>query len=238
MQLLLLAAAMTGDLSWKVAWSALPDVLTTQSGHALIMSLLFVPFLLAFSLFPAGLKSSTGVCIGIALVLGLTVYRSAFGHAASDGTFTLREFIQFLHLCSIVTWGGGVLIAGLVVVPDLILVSKPEELLQFGKRLSGTVTIALLVVIVSGVYNAWRGLGGSVSPLPHTPWGRMLIAKLCLVLMVFFHGGRVRLLLNEDKNRRSNRIALITRWLGVEALLMIVVLIVSAWLANLAPADM
>jgi putative copper resistance protein D len=238
MQLLLLAAAMTGDMSWTTAWNALPDVVTTQSGHALSMSFLFVPFLVAFSLIPPAFKNKTGIWIGIALLVGLTIYRAAFGHAASDGNLTLREFVQFLHLCSIATWAGGVLIAGLVIVPQLKLAGKPEPVVQFGRRLSRTVTVALVVVFLSGVYNAWRGLGGSLSPLPHTPWGQMLIAKLCVVLMVFFHGARVRLLLDEDRSCRSERTALIHRWLRVEALLMIVVLIVSAWLANLPPADM
>jgi hypothetical protein len=47
LQVLLLAASMTGDLSWRMAWSALPDVLTTYSGHTLVMSFCFVPCLLA-----------------------------------------------------------------------------------------------------------------------------------------------------------------------------------------------
>ena len=37
LQLLLLAAAMTGDLSWTMAWSALSDVVTKHSGHTLII---------------------------------------------------------------------------------------------------------------------------------------------------------------------------------------------------------
>ena len=36
LQVLLLAASMTGDLSWRLAWSALPDVVTTHSGHRLL----------------------------------------------------------------------------------------------------------------------------------------------------------------------------------------------------------
>jgi transposase len=51
-----------------------------------------------------------------------------------------------------------------------------------------------------GVYNGWKGLGGSLAPLPHTAWGRMLIVKVCIVLLTFFHAGRVRLLLRKKRN--------------------------------------
>jgi hypothetical protein len=90
LQLLLLAAAMIGDLSWTKAWSALPDVATTHSGHTLIASFCFVPLSLLLTFIPSALGSRTGIGIGLALVLGVTVYRTPFGHAASDGDFTLR----------------------------------------------------------------------------------------------------------------------------------------------------
>src|ERR1700758_1122958 len=147
LQLLLLAAAMVGYPSWSAAWAAVPDVVTTHAGHALVMSFCCVPFLLAFSFIPSALRRNIGISAGIALVLGLTVYRTTFGHSASDGDFTLREFVQLLHLSSIGIWGGGVVIAGLVVVPQLVVTEKPEEVVQFGRRLSRTVTIALIFVV-------------------------------------------------------------------------------------------
>ena len=238
LQIVLLAASMTGDSSWKLAWSALPDVLTTHAGLTLAMGFCFVPFLLVFSLFPFAFRSKAGIWIGIALVLGITVCRAGFGHAASDGNFTLRELVQFLHLCSIAVWGGGVLIAGLAVAPQLAEAAAPEEVVQFGRGLSRTVTIALVIVLLSGFYNAWRGLGGAVSPLPHTAWGRMLMVKVCIVLLALLHGGRVRLLLQHNRSSKPGLVVLIQRWLRVEAFLMVFVLVVSAWLANLAPADM
>ncbi len=237
-QLLLLAASMTDDLSWKLAWTSLPDVVATHAGHALAVSFCFVPFLLVSSITSFAFRRRLGTWTAIAPVLGITVYRATLGHAASDGDFTLRELVQFLHLSSIATWGGGVAIAGLVAIPQLAATAKSEEVIQFGRRLSNTITIALIVVVSSGIYNAWKGLGGSLAPLPHTAWGRVLIVKVCIVLLTFFHGGRVRLLLQTKRNQLPGRIASIRRWLRAEALLMICVLIVSAWLANLPPADM
>lgn len=237
-QLILLAASMTGDLSWKLAWSSLSDVLTTHAGHAVTMSFCFVPFLVALSLLPAIFRRSAGPWTGIALILGITAYRATLGHAASDGDFTFRELVQFLHLSSIAVWAGGVAIAGLVVVPRLAGGPHPEEIIPFGRRLSRTVTIAVVFVVLSGIYNAWRGLGSSLALLPRTAWGRVLMVKVIIVLLALSCGSRVRIWVWEKRGSGPGRTALIQGWLRIEALLMISVLILSAWLANLPPADM
>ena len=147
-QFLLLSASMTGDTSWTEAWHALPDVTTTHSGHALVLSFCFVPCFLAFSLFPSALDKTKGILTGIGLAAGLFASRALFGHAASDGDFALREGMQFLHLISIAVWGGGVLVAGLIVVPRLVSTSRSDDIPQFGRRLSRAVTFALVIVIL------------------------------------------------------------------------------------------
>jgi putative copper resistance protein D len=139
------------------------DVAATHAGRATTMGLFFVPCLLLFSLLPTALKGTKSVFIGVALETGFIVCRAFHGDAASDGDFTLREGIQFLHLSAIATWGGGVLVAGLITVPHLVFVAEEAAIVRFGRRLSGTVTIALTVAIVTGVYNSWKGLGGSLS---------------------------------------------------------------------------
>jgi len=238
LQFVLLSASMTGDSSWTDAWHAMPDVATTHSGRALILTFCFVPFLPVFSFFSSALEKAKGIVTGMALVAGLFACRALSGHAASDGDFTLREGMQFLHLASIAAWGGGILIAGLIVVPHLASNIGSVDIIQFGKRLSQTVTIALVAVVLSGIYNAWKGLGGSLSPLPHSEWGRMLLVKLFFVLLAFGHGLRVRLLLGTRTRWTSNHSRTMRQWMRAEALCMVLIFIFSAWLANLPPADM
>ena len=238
LQLLLLSASMTGDESWKLAWNALPDVATTHAGRAEMTGLCPAPFLVAFSLFPSALRRTRWVVAGSTLVLILLASRAFCGHAASDGDFTLREGTQFLHLSSIAVWGGGILVAGFITVPHLTSVTEQDEVVRFGKRLSQTVTIALIAVILSGLYNAWKGLGGSPSHIADSPWGRMLMLKVSFVLLALGHGARVRLLLGRKDSGTTGRASLIRRWIRAEAILMLVVFTCSGWLANLPPADM
>jgi copper resistance protein D len=237
LQLLLLSASMTGDDSWRAAWISLPDVAATHSGRALIVGFCFVAALVIFCLFRSALTNARWVSAGIAIVLGVLASRSFYGHAASDGDFTFREGVQFLHLTSISAWGGGIVVAGLVTLPHATNVAEPDEVIRFGRRLSRTVTVALCVVILSGLYNSWKGLGGSLSHVTDSSWGRMLVLKVSFVLLALCHGVRVRFLLNKEP-KRSNLSTLIRRWIRIEAVLMLIVFICSAWLANLPPADM
>jgi putative copper resistance protein D len=238
LQFLLLSASMTGDSSWADAWHAVPDVAATHSGRALILGFCFVPCLAVFSFFPACLEKTRSVVIGIGFLIGLIACRALCGHAASDGDFTFREGVQFLHLSSIAIWGGGILVAGLITVPHLASAAELDDMAQFGKRLSQTVTVALAIVILSGIYNSWKGLGGSLSPLPHSDWGRMLLLKLSFVLLALGHGKRVRLLLKNQRSWTASRSVIMRRWVRTEAVLMLAVFVCSAWLANLPPADM
>jgi copper resistance protein D len=238
LQFLLLSASMIGDTSWRDAWGAALDVGATHSGRAVIMGFCFVPCLLLFSFLPTSLKRTKSVLIGIALEVGFIACRALHGHAASNGDFTLREGIQFLHLSAIATWGGGILIAGLITIPYLASIAELGDIVQFGKRLSETVTIALAVVILSGIYNSWEGLGGSLSPLPNSAWGRMLLLKLSFVLLALGHGVRVRFLLRTQDPWTQSRTSIMRKWVHAEALFILVVLACSAWLANLPPADM
>jgi putative copper resistance protein D len=237
LQFALLSASMIGDTSWADAWHAIPDVADTHSGRVMMASVCLVPFLLAFTFFSNSLKKRRNILIGLALFLALIACRAPIGHSASDGDFTLREGIPFLHLSSIATWGGGILVAGLITIPQLAPV-EPDSLEQFGRNLSRTVTIALSIVILSGIYNSWKELGGSLSPLPHSVWGRMLLLKLSFVLIALGHGVRVRVLLRKHQPWTQSRTTIMKRWVRVEAFFMLLILVCSAWLANLPPAHM
>jgi copper resistance protein D len=238
LQYLLLSASMTGDTSWTDAWGAVPDVAATHAGRATIMGFCFVPCLLLFSLLPSALKRTKSIFIGIALEVGFIACRALHGHAASDGDFTLREGIQFLHLSATAAWGGGIPVAGLITVPHMASLAEEDGMEKFARRLSGTVTIALAVVILTGIYNSWKGLGGSLSPLLTSAWGRMLLLKMSFVLLALGHGVRVRLLLRTGHPWTPNRTVIMRQWIRAEALFMVLVLACSAWLANLPPADM
>jgi putative copper export protein len=233
LQIFLLAVSMTGADSWQLAWSSLPDVVSAHAGHALAISLCIIPLLCLSVLLSSRRIWLTWV--QFILLLAITIFRSSYGHAASEGDFTLRECLQLLHLTSIGVWAGGVVIAGFLIVPNLTRRNQHEQLIHFTARLSSTVTVALVVVVVSGLYNSWQGLGHSLTSLTHSAWGVMLLVKTAVVVVTFAHGVRCRMLLQPGFSTCRSRS--MQRWMRSEALLMLLVLILSAWLANLPPAD-
>lgn len=238
LQFLFLSASMTGDSSWTDAWRWLPYVAATHAGRTMVLSFCLVPCFLLFSFFRASLEKMRNVIIGLGIDAGFIASRALWGHAAADGDFTLREGMQFLHLSSIGIWCGGVLVAGLVTLPMLASRDEENEVEQFGRRLSRTVTLAFAIVVLSGVYNSWKGLGGSVRLLSHSSWGRMLLLKLSFVLIALGHGTRVRFLLKARDRWTHNQTTSMQRWVCAEGLFMLLVLIFSGWLANMPPADM
>lgn len=237
-QFLLLSASMTGDGSWIDAWHWLPYVAATHSGRSMVLSLCFVPCFLLFSFFRSSLERMRNILIGLGIDAGFIASRALWGHAAADGDFTLREAMQFLHLSSIAIWCGGILVAGLATLPMLASREEENEVEQFGRRLSLTVTFAFAIVVLSGLYNSWKGLGGSLRLLSHSAWGCMLLLKLSFVLIALGHGTRVRFLLKARDGWSHNHTTIMQRWVRAEALFMLLILISSGWLANMPPAGM
>jgi putative copper resistance protein D len=112
----------------------------------------------------------------------LAFSRSASGHAADAGDFTLKEWVDWTHLMAASVWVGSVLVVLLAVFPELarLEASDSKFIAQFANRFSRSSGIALGVVILAGTYNAWLRLG-SFSALLDTPYGRMLDVKLLFV---------------------------------------------------------
>jgi putative copper resistance protein D len=112
----------------------------------------------------------------------LAFSRSASGHAADAGDFTLKEWVDWTHLMAASVWVGSVLVVLLAVFPELarLEASDSKFIAQFANRFSRSSGIALGVVILAGTYNAWLRLG-SFSALLDTLYGRVLDVKLLFV---------------------------------------------------------
>jgi putative copper resistance protein D len=95
----------------------------------------------------------------------------------------------------------------------------------------------MLAVLLTGIYNADRGLGGSPVPLIHSEWGLILDAKLALVGAAIVLGGINRMVYlprirwGESYTATASFITI----LKAEAVVMTGVLSVAAFLAHAVP---
>lgn len=126
---------------------------------------------------------------GLAMLAALIVAagKSAIGHAADAGAFSFAEGVQTLHLLATAVWGG-IVIAGAFVLPALDTSMARACLIRIVARMSRMAAIAVAFVIVTGVFNGWRGIGGSPAVLGASTWGHALIVKIALVAMALAFG--------------------------------------------------
>jgi len=200
----------------------------------------------------------------LALLL-LIAYRSASGHAADMGDWSLLQFADGFHQACAMIWGGCLL----AIIPALWLVRRkkimaPADLyVDFALRLSRLAALGLVGVLVTGFYMAWHQLG-QLSLLLTTRYGQILSIKLGLVALMAFLGASnrfwyiPRLLLSQGLTQvgliwrtlppallqvlhRSIQTTPERAWRGLlrttswEAALMVVVLIIVSLLINTMP---
>ena len=215
------------------------SVLTgTHAGRVLLSECLLAILLAAWLTFRYAQSACLGTWNSLGLLFLMAATRAATGHPAAEGDFTLPEFAQLVHLVSISTWAGCVIAAGLVVLPALVRDRPIESMTRFLRKLSRAVAFALLLVVLSGIYNSCRGLGGTVTPLLGTQWGRLLDLKLALVSIAAALGLLNRRMVHSSRDLSVNNVARLMMMMRAEAILMLLILAVSAFLANSPPTNL
>lgn len=121
--------------------------------------------------------------LGGLLGAGLLVTPGLAGHAGSGDLVPLGVAADLLHLAAISVWLGGLAVLVTCVLPR----PEPAELRQVVPRFSELAFEAVVVVVISGLFQAWRQVGG-LSALTATPYGRLLLAKAAVVAVLIGFG--------------------------------------------------
>ena len=235
---LLLAATMTGSSDLSVIRPQFTEVMaSTHAGCMLLCNGAVGLVLLALLLSRRVYKSRVGGSLLIIVLAVLAATRAASGHAAADGDFTLAECVQFIHLISFATWSGSLIATAFFDLPSMDRAGQFDAMMECAQRLSKVATPALLLVVLTGVYNSYRGLGASLTPLAHTQWGILLDSKAVLVGLAVSMGAYNRTLVRTSPSLHSPQTSRLTLVLRAEATIMLLILVVSAFLANSPPAN-
>lgn len=231
-----LAASMSGAASFRQNLALVPSIVSsTHPGLLWNVQMGAVLVFLASSAAIARHRSRAMHFIGVVCLCVIAFVKAASGHAADNGDFTRQEMFQWVHILSTAAWAGGVTVSGLVVLPVLVRTALSDTLWQYLQTLSKVATYAVLAVFVSGIYTADRELNGMFAGLFTSTWGKILIGKVVLVLFALVLGAANRFLcLRGDES--AHNITLSGRLLRVEAIAILVVLCLSGWLGNTAPA--
>ncbi|MFB6555066.1 copper resistance CopC/CopD family protein [Streptomyces sp. NPDC056405] len=114
-------------------------------------------------------RAPLAAAVGAVPAVGLALTWAAAEHASAGIQVPVAVTSSVLHLLATAVWLGGLvaLLATLRSSPDAATVA----------RFSRTAFASVTVLVVTGVYQSWRGLG-SWPALTETTYGRLLLAKL------------------------------------------------------------
>jgi copper transport protein len=232
-------------------WS---DVLRTRSGRAWgLRALLFggAGVLLLATL--DQLRARWWQLVGIFSGLGLLALVAAGGHGTTGRWAGLGFVATVVHLGAMAIWLGGLA----VLLVGVLREADPGRALERVRRFSPIAFGAVAVIIASGVVQAYRQVG-SLSALRETDYGRLLLIKTAVVVVLVAVAWWSRRLLNRaplppaparaagaavlddpvtapDGTVRSVRRRL-RLTIGAEVLLAAVVLVVTSVLVASSPA--
>ena len=230
LQLWLTVATMTGSIEPSTMREAFTDVLAgTHAGIMVGCSVVAAVLGLACSVTVRG-KDWTRSAIAV-LVL-LAALRSASGHSAVDGFFSATEFVQFLHLASTAVWSGGIIVSSMFVFKHGKQVGDAVEISVYMRTLSRVATVCVAIVLLTGVYNSYRSVGRSFTLPDHSQWGGFLIAKVLLVCLALGMGAYSRSIVHAPIEMSAASLSRLAMALRLEAAAMVLILAVSALLAN------
>ncbi|MDA0162372.1 copper resistance protein CopC [Solirubrobacter ginsenosidimutans] len=206
--------------------SLLSFSVSTHFGQALIARILLAlafTWLIERALRPGGAVNRLGLA---ACVVGLVLTWTLTDHSRTGVQVWLGIPAASAHLLAMSLWLGG-----LALLLFCVLV-REVSLLPVVPRFSRMALLCFGVLGVTGVYLSWRQ-SGELAALPATEFGRLLLIKSGIVLVIIGLAALSRRAVQrggEDLGRR------LRRTVAVEAVLGVVVLGVTATLVNAAPA--
>jgi copper transport protein len=178
-------------------------VVNTRSGRA------WEARLLVFAVVGTGLlltvrRAQTATWRLVAVVAGaaLLVAYAESGHGGLGRAAPVGLLATLVHLGAISVWIGGLVLLGLAVLP----VGPAVDAVAITRRFSPVAFWSVVAVVASGLVQTWRQVG-TLDALTSTPFGRVLVVKTAVVLVLIAVAARSRILLQARLFARPARTA-------------------------------
>jgi putative copper resistance protein D len=224
-----------GDLATIVA--AVPSVLTHKHFGTIWIGRFAALAAMAIVCSLSSGAATRVVMFVLAAGLGLTT--SLTGHAADSGDVSVVVLVDYAHVLGATAWMGGLFAFALVMMRSAPA-WPPTLPAMVARRFSALAGFCLLVVILSGIYNAWTEVRVWAA-LWRTTYGQVLLVKLAFVLVVAGVGGVSRFfvlpMFGATPRAGLDRVRTrLVRFVMMEATVGLVILACTALLTELTPA--
>lgn len=181
---------------------------------------------------------ATGRASDMAVILLLAVFssiRASMGHAGEEGFWSIAQSLATIHFFAIGLWTGAVIVSGWFVLHEMrarqFVAGAADTYLTL---MSQTAMLAVVAIVVTGIYSAWYRVGSS-EHLVHTTYGITLLVKVATVLLAIALGGYNKFVGLPAASRSSRGITLVRVVLQAETLLLLGALFAAAILTNQQP---
>ncbi|GAA3796242.1 copper resistance protein CopC [Streptomyces coacervatus] len=166
--------------------SAFTRTLTSRPGLALLarLALLLITAAFAVRLRKRDAWPRPLLAAGTALAVALALTWAVSEHASAGIQVPLAMLSSVLHLLAMAVWLGGL-------TALLVLLQRTDLPAAAVARFSRIAFASVAVLVGTGVYQSWRGLG-SWSALTGTTYGRLLLVKLAAVVLLLTAAGLSR----------------------------------------------
>src|SRR5829696_2566573 len=145
----------------------------------------------------AGMRTSAWVAVG-GLAAALVVTPALSGHAAAGPDAAVGALVGVVHFSAAAVWFGGLVLLGTCVLPH-----AEVGLLRAVPRFSSVAFTAMVVIVVTGMVQSWRQVE-SLQALGQTAYGRLLVAKVVVFLLLIVVAGRSRVLVRRKLMARAS----------------------------------
>jgi len=223
-------AGMAG-VSIRAAFPLLCEVLAqTQSGHTWEWRLPAAVALMVVTWLP--LREAARSVLLVILCVGLFLLSSLKSHAIDFGAIAVA--VRFVHALAAGTWTGSLFAYW---VGARLYNSDDRVSVEAAKMLSRQAAWSVSILIVSGIYIAYEGLGHSLYHLLYSSYGRVLSLKVEVFVLIVMIGAYNRFYLIPALDQPSARRTLL-RAVEAESLMIVGVIGLAALLSNTPPARM
>ena len=152
-----------------------PTVAATQSGRWWVLRVAAILAFVPIVLMRRRLASRVGAVATTAAGVGLLAIVSAGGHGVTGRWVPLGYAATVVHLAAMTIWAGGL---------TLLVVGLPRSRFwETANRFSPWALASVAVLALSGSINGWRQVGG-LNGITDSSYGRWLVVKVALVVMV------------------------------------------------------
>lgn len=176
-----------------------------------------IPLLVLVALLPRARRWWSLAAVGTVLTF------SAAGHPHALDPWPLWVSVDAVHLSAVAVWFGGLAVLATMRRRELADI----DVESVARRFSTVATVAVPVAVVTGVLQTWQ-IAGGVGDIAATAWGRLLLVKVTLVVVVLGVAGAARWLVQHEGAWSLRRTMIVEAVVGVVVLGLVAAMVGTA----------